>query len=290
MRQLDAPALLMQCQRILALWEQVAHDPARQDDYYARKFHHWQMGAPLPLEEVERWEAENRIELPSEYVYYLTQVGNGGACPGDCLPGFPPKPAPVPDCFKNDPAEVKRRVQANNELRFQEYLDSMRRPSEQLARIMDAEEWGAAFGRHKMQEDGTLSLCAVDLTYVAYLVVTGPQRGRVVYLDWDGDCAPMWAKGGETFLDWMENFYRDLSMGWTREGWQYMWQQPGDADALMEAFRREKGHDAARKEILYSFTKFPSLPEHAYRFLRGVRHPQFRQAVSDVLAHFRDKP
>ena len=82
MRQLDAPALLMQCQRIRALWEQVAHDPAHANDYYAKNFHHWEMGPTVPAEEVNRWEQENRIELPDGYVYYITQVGNGGACPG----------------------------------------------------------------------------------------------------------------------------------------------------------------------------------------------------------------
>lgn len=290
MHRLDDPALLAQCRRIRNLWEEIANDPAHTEDYYAKKFHHWEMGPTVPLEEVARWETENRIELPDGYVYYITQVGNGGACPGDRLCKFPPQPAPLPDIFRNDPPEVQQRVLANNEQRFQEYLDGMRRPSEQLSRVMSAEEWQNAYGKHKMQEDGTLDLCATDLTYIAYLVVTGPQRGRVVYLDWDGDCAPMWAKGCASFLDWMEHFYHDLSMGWTEEGWQFMWQEPGDADALIAAFRREKGSDAYRKEVLYSFTKFQALPDKAYKFLLSVRHPQFKQAVSDVLDHFRDKP
>lgn len=286
MRRLDDPALLAQCRRIRNLWEEIANDPAHADDHYAKHHHHWQMGPTVAPDAVERWEAENRLELPDEYVYYITQVGNGGACPGDRLCEFPPQPAPLPDIFRNDPPEVQKRVLANNERKFQAYLDSMRRPSEQLSRFMSEEEWETACGSHKMREDGTLDLCAADMTFIAYLIVTGEQRGRIVYLDWDGGCAPRWAKGCANFLDWMEHFYHDLSMGWTREGWQFMWQEPGDVDALIAAFRREEGNAAYQEEVLQSFGKFQSLPKKGVRFLQGVRQPQFVPIAQKLLDYF----
>ena len=55
-------------------------------------------------------------------------------------------------------------------------------------------------GNAKDYYDGTITLCEMDITYVAHLIVSGPLRGRVVYLDYDRSSAPIWPKKVQTFL------------------------------------------------------------------------------------------
>lgn len=84
-------------------------------------------------------------------MYYLTQVGRGGACPGTFFANFNPE------------RKVDERI---------------RRVSEQLTCELTETEWEELYGDGDWEgdrEDGTISLCGMDLTYDAYLIVTGSQ-------------------------------------------------------------------------------------------------------------------
>lgn len=263
---LDDPVLLAQCARIKTMIEEVAHDPKYKEDYYACKYHHWQLSPSVQLSEIEKFEEKAGIQLPIEYVYYLTQVGGGGTCPGTFFSDF------------------------KSEWRSYDGLD---RVSVQLHRIMSEEEWEQEFGGYEEDEEdeadrteGTIFLCGMDLTYEAYLIVAGPLRGRVVYLDWEGDFAPMWPKGSYDFLTWCENFYSELLAGYDiNPTWNFMWQEPGNEEALIRAFHNQKDRKY-QKEVLYSFRKFQSLSEEAYTFLKSVQYPEFQDTVTEILAWF----
>lgn len=262
MYQLNDSALLAQCARIKTMIEETARNPEYQEDYYARSYHHWQLNPPVQLSEIEKFEEKAGIELPIEYVYYLTQVGSGGACPGTFF-----------SAFKSE----------------RKSYDGLNRVSEQLSRIMSEKEWEQEFGEHDYPEDGTLYLCGMDLTFIAYLIVTGPLRGRVVYLDYDGDMAPMWPKNSPDFLTWCENYYSELLAGYNiNPTWKFMWQEPGDTNALIHAFNNQKDKKY-QKEVLYSFCKFQKLTKEAACFLKSIEHPEFQKIAAEVLKYFEDK-
>ena len=113
MHRLNDPERLAQCVRIKAMIQEVAGDPARKDDYYARR-HHWKLSPTVPLSEIEAFEKQAGIELPEGYVYYLTQVAGGGASPGTGFEDFKPK-------WKSD--------------------DGLCEVSEQLTQVMTEAEW-----------------------------------------------------------------------------------------------------------------------------------------------------
>ena len=50
--------------------------------------HQYRLGPVLALEEIRRVETQRQMKFPEEYVFYLTQVGDGGAGPyyGSCWP------------------------------------------------------------------------------------------------------------------------------------------------------------------------------------------------------------
>ncbi|MCI8927970.1 MAG: hypothetical protein HFI96_09730 [Lachnospiraceae bacterium] len=273
MRVLDDPKLLAQCARIKAMIEKVAHDPKYQDDYYAEEYHHWQISPPVQLSEIEEFEKQAKIELPIEYVYYLTQVGRGGAAPGTHFNGFT------------------------------EYRgwDGYNRVAAQFSSVencmLSAEDWKQRFsgssGNAKDYYDGTITLCEMDITYVAHLIVSGPLRGRVVYLDYDRSSAPIWPKKSPNFLDWCENFYSELLAGFIDDSgqvltWRFMWQEPGDEHSLISAFENSVEQKYC-EDVLYSFCKFQRLSTKAHTFLKSIQQPEFQKAISEVLQYFSKK-
>ena len=269
MRELNDPKLLAQCVRIKAMIEKVAHDPKYQDDYYAEEYHHWQISPPVQLSEIEEFEKQAKIELPIEYVYYLTQVGRGGAAPGTYF------------------------------IDFEEYRcwDGYSRVAAQFSSVencmLSAEDWKQRFssssGNAKDYYDGTIKLCDMDITYAAHLIVSGPLYGRVVYLDYDRSSAPIWPKKCPNFLDWCENFYSELLAGFIDDStWRFMWQEPGDDYALISAFQNSVEYKY-REDVLYSFCKFQRLTTKAHTFLKGIQQPEFQKTISEILQYFSKK-
>ncbi len=269
MRKLNDTALLAQCARIKSMIERVANDPKYQDDYYAEEYHHWQVSPPAHLYEIEEFERQTNIELPIEYVYYLTQVGRGGAAPGTYFEDF------YANCSSDHYSRIASQFSSAEN------------------RMLGPDDWKQRFsntsGNTKDYYDGTLSLCAMDLTYAAHLIVSGPLHGRVVYLDYNRDLPPIWPKGSPNFLDWCENFYFELLAGFISDGtWNFMWQEPGDDYALMSAFENSV-EPKYREEVLYSFCKFPRLSTEAHIFLESIQQPEFQKAISEVLQYFTQK-
>ena len=262
MRKLNDPKRIAQCARIKDMIREVAADPAHKDDYYAKLYHHWKLSPTVPLSEIEAFERRAGIELPENYVYYLTQVGGGGASPGT---GF--------SDFKSE----------------WESYDGLQDVSEQLARVMPKAEWEERYGEHEYEEPGTINLCGMDITFVAFLIVYGPMRGHVVYLDWDGDCAPMWPKGSSDFLDWNENFYSELLAGYDiYPTWRFMWQEPGNTKALIHAYRKAEDLEY-KKEVICSFQKFNTLPKAAEPFFASIQEPELKKCAEDIREYFDKK-
>lgn len=262
MRELNDPKRIAQCARIRDMIRQVAADSAHKDDYYAESYHHWKLSPTVPLSEIEAFERRAGIELPENYVYYLTQVGGGGASPGT---GF--------SDFKSE----------------WESYGGLQDVSEQLAQVMPKAEWEERYGEHEYKEPGTISLCGMDITFVAFLIVNGPMRGHVVYLDWDGDCAPMWPKGSSDFLDWNENFYSELLAGYDiYPTWKFMWQEPGNTKALIRAYQKAEDLEY-KKEVICSFQKFNTLPKAAEPFFASIQEPELKKCAEDIREYFDKK-
>jgi len=119
MHKLNDPGLLAQCTRIKAMIEKVAEASKYKKDYYAARYHHWKFSLSAQLWEIEEFEKMVGIELSDEYVYYLTQVGRGGVCPGTKFHDFP---------------------------KLSYKLDSIPKVSEKLSEILSEEDWNARYG------------------------------------------------------------------------------------------------------------------------------------------------
>lgn len=266
MRNLNDPKLLKQCKNIKNMIEIIAKDKKYENDYYAKNNHHWKLSPPIKLSEIEKFEKYAGVTLPIEYVYYLTQVGKGGVCPGRIFNDF------NPEVGKN--------------------YDTLKNPSESLSEIMGMEEWEEKYGEGDFPKDGDgiMYICDMDITYLAYLIVSGPLRGHVVYLDYDCDTPPMWPKGSPDFLTWCENFYSEIIAHYEVMGktWNFMWMQPGGVDELIKAFEEETNTEY-KKDILLSFIKFDSLSQEIQDFLGNIINPEFQETIIEIYNHFNKK-
>lgn len=200
-------------QYLRALIEEAGRVDAGRQVFGATK-HQYRLGPVLTLEEVRRAEAERHMKFPEEYVFYLTQVGNGGAGPYYGL------------------YSLETVMQANSNPCLGQSFEQTVTPT------ITGEQWREHMRRLEMLEEsaetktdyktywerlysGMVSVGTQGCTYDHMLMLTGKYAGRIVYMDWNElpDNPPF--DTGMTFLEWMEGFFADILEGCNMESYGY---------------------------------------------------------------------
>jgi SMI1 / KNR4 family (SUKH-1) len=179
-------------QRIQRIVELLARVRGKGIDTFGASAHGFQLAPPLTEPEVDALERRHGIALPPDYRDFLKQAGASGAGPsygllpatrwGDALSGD----VDTPDFAA----------------RGCPWQPGMTRDAATWARV--GEELDEPF-------QGTIALCHQGCAYYAVLVVTGPARGRVMYVSPDGGC-PLFMED-EGFLDWYQRWLDELDWG-----------------------------------------------------------------------------
>lgn len=189
-------------------------------DRYGARGHHFRLADPLSASEVSEAEAQWGLELPEDYRGFLLEVGAGGAGPGYGLSSLSRSDAgwlwtEVDGGMSHDrlrfpfPApDESSRVQAEH---------SVKEPAESA--FEDEDAFREAY-RAWLEEDealfdwstsGAVNLSHEGCGYCSWLVVFGPERGRM-WLDeraGDGTFHPLGAPHAQVefadwYLDWVE--------------------------------------------------------------------------------------
>jgi hypothetical protein len=156
--------------------------------------HQFRLSPPASEEDVAAFEATHGIELPADYRIFLRELGDGGAGPyygilplsrwGDHLGYFV---EPVPG-------------------------DYLARPNLIPLAFDRTDDWNHRLG---IADDalfqGTIAICDQGCTYLALLVVSGPARGRVLYVDLD--LQPPLFVSDLSFLAWYERWLDETLAG-----------------------------------------------------------------------------
>ncbi len=178
--------------------------------------HQYQISPPLQPKEIERFEQKQGISLPDCYKAFLCQMGNGGKSYRKSAAG------PYYGIYPLG-AELK-------ELR--EFTANSFASPCVLAPTMTDEEWSELALREDEDEDDvevghgdTLDLDVADTLYNGILplgsqgcdnahglILNGPYRGRVVYLDITM-CQKPHICYEENFLDWYERWLDEIESG-----------------------------------------------------------------------------
>lgn len=213
---------------------------ARMADWEQKRFgaasHQYRWNPPASLEEVEELEQKIGVTLPKEYREFLLQAGNGGAGPFYGLYSM---------------------KQVENELTWEMEADKlpMLSPEEKLPPLdMEQEEnWMR----------GCIPIESQGCTYLTCLMVTGPNRGRIVYVESEGEW--VFFPKEETFLCWYQRWLREVCNGY-RSDW-FATNLDGDEQELQAGYWKAET-EAEKREILRNMEKFPELSQDTVQFLK----------------------
>ena len=198
---------------------------------FGAKDHQYQWNPPAALAEVEAFERDLGVTLPEGYRDFLLQAGDGGAGPFYGLfsleqvrgwLGWPLEPEKPP----------------------------VLRPG-----MSEAENCG-----EKNWKRGCIPIESEGDTFFTCLMVTGPDRGRVVYIEYEG----YWVffPREPDFLSWYTRWLRDTANGYKRIGW-FATDLDGDEAGLRRHYQCAETEEE-QWLALTSMQKFPALsPESA---------------------------
>jgi HEAT repeat protein len=228
---------LARVQRIL---DKLTEVKQRRLSCFASDHHHFRLNPPLSEADLRRFETVHAIELPSCYRAFVQHVGNGGAGPYYGI---------YPLDKWNDFAEwVLDDVPS----------DFLSRPSPlQPGRNVGLETGSDADLLSAYQ--GTLSIGTQGCTYAMQLILSGPHRCRVAYVDADGQ--PPYVVRDPDFLSWYERWLDELL-----SGYEISWFGFGPAGGEAEFFAilaDPHSDDEIKGEAACAFARLPCLPDAA---------------------------
>jgi len=270
--------LLDQCQRIKTLISQASKTEVGRNIYGAQ-YNHYELKPPVPLDEIRSFEMEHQVSFPEEYVYFVTQIGSTGAGPGNGFTHNYKEMLLADECLKwiNTPSE-----QLESEISDEEW--EKKYGDEFYSSLTEEEQDDCYWGRGKYEQprdSGTIWLTGMDTTYIAHLIFAGKNRGRIVYLDWEGDYPPIWAKSSPNLLDWCENWFKEIAAGYYVDAGAFMFYEIGTQEELIHSFYQAKS-EKYKTEVLYSFRKFPLLNNSTIDFLNQQRET-YKKVIQSVL-------
>ncbi|MGL4695560.1 SMI1/KNR4 family protein [Enterococcus larvae] len=201
--------------------------------------HKYQLGPVISIAEVRAFEERYQIILPKEYVFFLTQVGNGGAGP---YYGVTTLEKVIGS--GEHTAAVGREALIDRKL-SKEYWKQIMDETEDDDDLYD-EAMDRLYG-------GMLNIGTQGCTYDNLLMVSGSEIGKIVYIDWnlDPDYGPYLTD--MTFLEWYENYFKEIIQGNSTTSYGYF--RLGSEEELKHDYAtadKEERHDILRS--LYRFS------------------------------------
>ncbi|HOL10575.1 MAG TPA: SMI1/KNR4 family protein [Bacillota bacterium] len=205
--------------------------------------HRYELNPPLSREAIAAFEAKNGITLPEEYQLFLTELGNGGAGP---YYGIYQLKIDVYDPY------LAKHCRLHPNLSDEEWAELIKFSEQD---DWDDEEYNALF-------QGMLEIGTQGCTYCMMLVISGENRGRIVYCDMDLQ-KPFFTYEAN-FLDWYERWLDEIINGYEMSWFGY--KMGGDDTKLLEVFR-SSNDEKQQLVALDGMYRLPSLLDDTIIFL-----------------------
>ncbi|MBL1226131.1 SMI1/KNR4 family protein [Enterococcus sp. BWR-S5] len=230
--------------------------------------HKYQLRPVLSLEELKAFEVKYQISLPEEYVFFLTHVGNGGAGPYyglttlEKLIGTEEHAAAI----RNEALIDKKLSRAQ----WQQLMDETEEDDDLYDKAMER-----LYG-------GMLNIGTQGCTYDNLLMLSGSEAGKIVYIDWNlfSDYPPYLTN--MTFLDWYENYFKEIIQGNSTSSYGYF--RLGSEEKLKRDYataNKEEKHD-----ILRSLYRFSAVDDHTVAFIQQREDKELDTLRLDLLLKF----
>lgn len=203
---------------------------------FGAKNHKYQWNPPVSLPDLEEFEQEIGVTLPEDYRNFLLQVGDGGAGPFYGLFSlrqvhgwleWPVEPEKIPYLY----------------------------PGMNIDGLEEKGNW----------RRGCIPIGSQGDVYFTYLLVAGPNRGRVVYIEYERSW--VFFPREPDFLSWYTRWLREIG-----NGYQIFWfatYLDGDEESLCRQYNYAETEEEQWLAIT-SMKKFPTLSPKSMELIRSA--------------------
>lgn len=230
--------------------------------------HRYRLNPVLSISDVSAYEAKYHVRLPSQYRFFITHVGNGGAGPDY---GIAPLNLMRPYQGTMDPPFISSRLTL-------EQWDEKLQPVEDddcPDDVFDAMEEALMQGVYELGSKGC--------TYENITVTNGEDENRVFYINFDWDAEQMPYDTGMDFLTWYESFFQEIIAG--NQVSAYGYRILGTEQELISRFRASDDR-ALQSKVLYSFTRFKSISQETHSFFTKLSEEDFPRHKLSLLLQY----
>lgn len=239
---------------------------AKQKDINCNRFgaksHQYQLEPVVSLEQVRRYEQKHNIKLPSEYVFFITEVGNGGAGPDYGIWGIDTKDLPPLTETEITPCPP--------------YI-TPKLTQEQWEILLENEDDDFDV------TDGTFCVGTKGCTYFNYIISDGTYENMVYYFDANyEESSPPFVLSMK-FLEWYENYFLEVIQGNDTFSFGYL---PLYTQAEVLSICTQQTDSETKKEALRTLYRFPTLQKDVLAFLEHCQTPELVVLVYDLLLKF----
>jgi HEAT repeat protein len=228
-------------QRVHRILSKLSEARTRKLACFGSEKHRFRLNPRLDEAALRRFETAHGIELPADYRAFLQHAGNGGAGPYYGI---------YPLGRWNDFASWVLDLVPDNVLSS---------PSPLQPGCNEGLETESDVGRLAACQ-GTLSIGTQGCTYATQLIVSGPQRGRVSYVDAD-HLRPPYVMRDHNFLAWYERWLDEL-LGGYETSWFGFGPAGGEAEFLA-ILDDDHADDELKGEAARAFSRLPRLSNAA---------------------------
>lgn len=224
--------------------------------------HKYELNPVVSLEDVRKFEKNNGITLPEEYVFFITQVGNGGAGPHYGI-----TPLNINSIDKNLSLTPFARIDMT-EKEWNDYLD---------------DDYDDDYDDTNNFEHGVLEVGYQGCTFVTWLVITGNDKGNIVYADLNMDTnKPYFVHMG--FLEWFEGWFEEMLKGYSIYNYGYVYN--GSQKEIIEKFCNLKSSYYIKEKALISLCKFQSLEPYTKECLHRHYNSDYKLQILQLLLKY----
>lgn len=236
---------------------------------FGAKSHRYRMNERLSPVELQRFEQTHGIVLPEAYAAFLTEIGNGGAGPYYGIHPLGTKQSIELDRI-GQPATL--RPKTSPDIAGGGTHAPAPDPDPDTMSDEEYDEWVAR------QVQGLLNIGEQGCSYETMLVITGENRGKVVYLDLGSHRSFFTYEAN--FLDWFERWLDETIAGYD-DSW-FGVRRGGDDRALMDLYAAAT-EDAVRLEALEGMLKLPEITDETAFFLEKLCRTSSGEAARRAL-------
>ena len=235
--------------------------------------HKYQLNPVISLEEVKAYEQRHKIKLPSEYVFFITQVGNGGAGPYYGI--YPLKTKEECYVTAGTPFISSKLTDQQWKEKWELFEQKCQEDEDDLDDLYDQIE--------KETCQGTYGIGTQGCTYENLAIAQGEEENRIFYVNisWNSEYLPYDTE--MNFLEWYENFFLEIIQG-NNVNW-YGYNIIASQEELITQFNQSD--DIERKsKLLNSFVRFPNVSNDTRRFFHHLSNDMFADEKLYLLLKF----